>query len=75
MPLFTDEDLRLKYVESQYGLFSPNSWYNIIITIFMVFLISLTINYGKLLKRRRINNDTIEAQEMHQLNTTAPDDI
>ena len=81
IPLFTDEDQRLKYVESQYGLFSPNSWYNIIITIFMVFLISLTIralltiNYGKLLKRKRINNDIIEAQEMHQLNPTAPDDI
>ena len=59
----------------------PNSWYNIIITIFMVFLISLTIralltiNYGKLLKRKRINTDAIEAQEMHQLNPTAPDDI
>ena len=81
IPLFTDEDQRLKYVESQYGLFSPNSWYNIIITIFKVFLISLTIralltiNYGKLLKRRKINNDIIEAQEMHQLNPTAPDDI
>ena len=43
IPLFTDEDQRLKYVESQYGLFSPNSRYNIIITIFMVFFISLTI--------------------------------
>ena len=81
IPLFTDEDQRLKYVDSQYGLFSPNSWYNIIITIFMVFLISLTIkalltiNYGTLLKRRRINNDIIEAQEMHQLNPAAPDDI
>ena len=42
IPLFTTEDQRLKYVESQFGLFSPNSWYNIIITIFMVFLISLT---------------------------------
>ena len=81
IPLFTDEDQRLKYLESQYGLFSPNSWYNIIITIFMVFLISvtiralLTINYGKLLKRRRINNDIIEAQEINQLNPTAPEDI
>ena len=26
IPLFTDEDQRLKYVESQYELFSPNSW-------------------------------------------------
>ena len=81
IPLFTTEDQRLKYVESQYGLFSPNSWYNIIITIFMVFLISLTIralltvNYGKLLRRTRTKNDAIEAQEMHQLNPTAPDDI
>ena len=47
----------------------------------MVFLVSLTIralltvNYGKLLKRRRKNNDIIEAQEMHKLNPTAPDDI
>ena len=81
IPLFTTEDQRLKYVESQYGLFSPNSWYNIIITIFLVFLISLTIralltvNYGKLLRRKTIKNDAIDAQEMHQLNPTAPDDI
>ena len=81
IPLFTTEDQRLKYVESQYGLFSPNSWYNIIITIFLVFLISLTIralltvNYEKLLRRKTIKNDAIDAQEMHQLNPTAPDDI
>ena len=55
IPLFTTEDQRLKYVESQYGLFSPNSRYNIIITIFKVFFISLTIRalltvkYGKLI--------------------------
>ena len=47
----------------------------------MVFLISLTIralltvNYGKLLRRTRTKNDAIEAQEMHQLNPTPPDDI
>ena len=47
----------------------------------MVFLISLTIrallkvSYGKLLKRTRTKNDIIEAQEMHQLSPTAPDDI
>jgi len=47
----------------------------------MVFLISeiiralLTVNYDKLLKRRRTKNNIIEAQEMHQLNPTAPDDI
>jgi len=28
LPLFTTEDKRLKYLENQYGLFSPNSWYN-----------------------------------------------
>ena len=41
--LFTNEEQRLKYIENQYGLFSPNSWYNIIFTIFMLFLILLTI--------------------------------
>ena len=81
IPLFTDKDQRLKYVDSQYGLFSPNSCYNIIITTFMVFLIKLTtralltVNYGKLLKRRRTKNVIIEVQKMHQLNPTAPDDI
>jgi len=67
IPLITTEDKRLKYVESQYGLFSTNSWYNFIVTIFMVFLIPLTIrallrvNYGKLLRRKRTKNDAIEA--------------
>ena len=81
IPLFTDEDQTLKYVENKYGLFSPHSWYNIIITIFMVFFISLTIralltvDHGKLLKRKQTKNYIIEAQEMHQLNPTAPDDI
>jgi len=49
----------------------------------MVFLVSLTIrallivNYEKLLrqKRTRPKNDPIEAQEIHQLNATAFDDI
>ena len=69
IPLFTNEDQRLKYVENHYELFSPNSWYNIIFTIFMVFLISLiikgllTLNYGKLLRVRRTKpkHDIIEA--------------
>ena len=41
IPLFTNEDKGIKYLKNQYVLFSPNSWYNII-TIFLVFLISLT---------------------------------
>jgi len=42
IPLFTNEDQSLKYVDYHQGWFPPNSWYNIILTIFMV-LISLTI--------------------------------
>ena len=47
----------------------------------MVFLMTLTIralltiNYGKLLKRRRTKNDIIKAQEKHQLNPIGPDDL
>ena len=81
IPLFTNEDQRLEYVENQYGLFSPNSWYNIIITISLVFLVSLTIrailtlNYGKLLKicNKGSKQEEMDVQEMHQLNPSAPD--
>ena len=81
--LFPNEDKRLIYIEIQYGLFSPNSWYNIIYTIFVVFLIYLTIrglltlNYRKLLRVRRTKPkyDKIEARKMHQLNPTTLDDI
>jgi hypothetical protein len=82
IPLFANEEQRLQYVENQYGLFSPNSWNNIIITISLVFLISLTIralltlNYGKLLKIRnkRPKLEEMDAHEMHQLNPSAPDE-
>ena len=81
IPFFTNEDQRLEYVENQYGLFSPNSWYNIIITISLVFLVSLTIrailtlNYGKLLKicNKGSKQEEMDVQEMHQLNPSAPD--
>ena len=57
--------------------------YNFKITIFAVFLISLTIkallklNYEILLKLRRTKSklETIDTQEMHQLNPKALDDI
>jgi len=69
-------------VENQYGLFSPNSWYNIRITIFLVFIIQLKIkallklNYGKLLRlRAKPKNNTVDEHEMHQLNPTVPDVI
>ena len=54
--LFTNEEQRLKYIENQYGLFSPNSWYNIIFTIFMLFLILLTIRGLLILKKRKALN-------------------
>jgi hypothetical protein len=53
IPVFTNEDQRLTYVESRYGLFSTNFWWNMLLTIGFVFMISLTIrmlltlNYGK----------------------------
>jgi len=83
MPVLTKEEQRLKYVESQYGLFQPNFWYHIIITIFLVFLISLaikalvTLNYEKLLKLRKssVKHEIIDSQEKHQLNPTASNDI
>ena len=79
--LFTNEHQRLEYVKNQYDLFSPNSWYNIIITISLVFLVSLTIralltlNYSKLLKihNKRSKQEEMDVQEMHQLNPSAPD--
>jgi hypothetical protein len=55
IPLFTNEDQRLTYVESRYGLFSTNFWWNILLTIGFVFMISLTIgmlltvNYGNIM--------------------------
>jgi hypothetical protein len=33
IPLFTNEDQRLTYVESRYGLFSTNFWWNMLLTV------------------------------------------
>ena len=70
-------------MESQYGLLSPNSWYKIIITKFLVFLIPLrikallTLNYEKLLELRKTNakHEIIDEQDMHQFNPTEHDAI
>ena len=70
-------------MQNQYGVFSSNSSYNIIIIIFLVFLISviiralLTLNFEKLLKPRRTKNkdEMIDAKEMHQLDPTTPEDL
>jgi hypothetical protein len=82
IPLFTNEDQRLTYVESKYGLFSTNFWWNILLTVGLVFMISMTIrrllnlNYGRILRitrRKRTKTDHIEPSEMQNLNPELPD--
>jgi hypothetical protein len=76
IPLFTNEDQRLTYVDNRYGLFSTNFWWNILLTVCFVFAISLTMrilltfNYGKILRLRRQNpkEEHGETAEMQKLN-------
>jgi hypothetical protein len=81
IPLCTNEDQRLTYVESTYGLFSTHFWWYKILTIGFVFMISLTIrtlltlNYGKIIRprRKRVKNDHIESSELQNLTSELPD--
>ena len=81
IPLFTNEDQRLTYVESRYGLFSTNFSWNMLLTVGFVFMISLTIrmlltlNYGRIMmiRRKRAKTDHIEPSEMQNLNPELPD--
>jgi hypothetical protein len=81
IPLFTNEDQRLTYVESRYGLFSTNFLWNILLTVGFVFIISLTIrmlltlNYGKIMRtrRKRAKTDHVKSSEMQDLNPELPD--
>jgi hypothetical protein len=76
IPLFTNEDQILMYVDERYGLFSTNFWWNILLTVSVVFAISLTIrallnfDYGRILRiRRQIpKEDHGEVAEMQKLN-------
>jgi hypothetical protein len=76
IPLFTNEDQRLAYVDNKYGLFSTNFWWNILLAVCFVFATSLTIrtlltfNYGKVLRirRRKPREEHGETAEMLRLN-------
>jgi hypothetical protein len=82
--LFTNEDQRLTYVESRYGLFSTNFWWYTLLTIGFIFIISysirtvLNLNYGtvlRLTRRKRAKSDHIEPSEMQNLNPELPDNL
>jgi hypothetical protein len=76
IPLFTNEDQRLTYVDDRYGLFSSNFWWNILLTVCFVFATFLTIrtlltfNYGKILRLRRQKprKEHMEMAEIQRLN-------
>jgi hypothetical protein len=76
IPLFTNEDQRLTYVDNRYGLFSTNFWWNVLLTVCFVFATSLTIralltfNYEKILRlrRRKPREEHGETAEMQRLN-------
>jgi hypothetical protein len=82
IPLFTNENQRLTYVENRYGIFSTNFWWYILLTVGFVFMISysirivLNLNYGRILRmtrRKRAKSDHIEPSEMQNLNPELPD--